>query len=53
MALDRKDLAKKLRLTLVVSQAEARPRSVFELAEAAFAGGVSFLQLREKNLLGR
>ncbi|MDR2302564.1 MAG: thiamine phosphate synthase [Deltaproteobacteria bacterium] len=53
MALDRKDLAKKLRLTLVVSQAEARPRSVFELAEAAFAGGVSCLQLREKNLLGR
>ncbi|MDR2387764.1 MAG: thiamine phosphate synthase [Deltaproteobacteria bacterium] len=49
----RPELAKRLRLTLVVSQGEAAPRSVFELAEAAFAGGVGALQLREKSLSGR
>jgi thiamine-phosphate pyrophosphorylase len=49
----RENLARKLRLTLVVSQAEAKPRTVFELAEEAFRGGVTALQLREKNLPGR
>jgi thiamine-phosphate diphosphorylase len=39
-----------MRLTLVVSQAEASPRSIFELAELAFKGGVTALQLREKSL---
>jgi thiamine-phosphate pyrophosphorylase len=40
-------------LTLVVSQAEASPRTIFELAEKGFEGGVTALQLREKNLDGR
>lgn len=44
------DLFERLKLTLVISQAEARPRSILELAEQAFAGGVTALQLREKNL---
>ena len=43
------DLAARLRLTLVLSRREAAPRTVTELAEAAFAGGVTALQLREKN----
>ncbi|MDR1545899.1 MAG: thiamine phosphate synthase [Deltaproteobacteria bacterium] len=48
----RSELAERLRLTLVVSQAEAQPRSVEQLAELAFAGGVTALQLREKKLPG-
>ncbi|MDR2725473.1 MAG: thiamine phosphate synthase [Candidatus Adiutrix sp.] len=47
----RPDLAERLRLTLVVSRDEAAPRAVTELAEAAFAGGVTALQLREKGAL--
>ena len=50
---DKATLAAKLKLTLVISQAEADPRSVFELAELAFAGGVTALQLREKTLEDR
>jgi len=42
------NLAERLRLTLILSRREAAPRSVEELAEAAFAGGVTALQLREK-----
>ncbi|MDR2455386.1 MAG: thiamine phosphate synthase [Deltaproteobacteria bacterium] len=42
------DLREALRLTLVASRREAEPRSLFELAEAAFKGGVTALQLREK-----
>jgi thiamine-phosphate pyrophosphorylase len=41
-------LAEALRLTLVVSRGEAAPRSVEELADLAFRGGVTALQLREK-----
>jgi Thiamine monophosphate synthase len=37
-----------LRLTLVISRREAAPRSLMELAEQAFAGGVTAIQLREK-----
>ncbi|MDR1677556.1 MAG: thiamine phosphate synthase [Deltaproteobacteria bacterium] len=48
----REELARKLRLTLVISQAEAQPRSIFELAELSFEGGVTALQLREKKLDG-
>lgn len=44
------ELSERLKLTLVISQAEARPRSILELAEQAFAGGVTALQLREKNI---
>ncbi|MDR0622170.1 MAG: thiamine phosphate synthase [Deltaproteobacteria bacterium] len=47
---DKATLVAKLKLTMVVSQAEAAPRSVFELAELAFEGGVTALQLREKHL---
>ncbi|MDR2368131.1 MAG: thiamine phosphate synthase [Deltaproteobacteria bacterium] len=47
------DLAARLRLTLVVSQAEAAPRTVMGLAEKAFGGGATALQLREKSLCGR
>lgn len=43
------ELAERLRLTLVISRGEASPRTITELAEAAFAGGVTALQLREKN----
>ena len=43
------DLAARLKLTLVLSRREAVPRTVTELAEAAFAGGVTALQLREKD----
>jgi thiamine-phosphate pyrophosphorylase len=42
-------LAARLRLTLVISRREAAPRTVEDLAEAAFAGGVTALQLREKD----
>jgi thiamine-phosphate pyrophosphorylase len=44
------DIKERLRLTLVVGRAEARPRTIRELAEAVFAGGVTALQLREKHL---
>jgi thiamine-phosphate pyrophosphorylase len=44
-------LAERLKLTLVLSRREAAPRTMSELAEAAFAGGVTALQLREKNNL--
>ena len=44
----RPDLAARLRLTLILSRREAAPRTVTELAEAAFDGGVTALQLREK-----
>jgi thiamine-phosphate pyrophosphorylase len=43
------NLRERLRLTLVVGREQARPRTIKELAEAAFAGGVTALQLREKN----
>lgn len=43
-------LSERLKLTLVISRAEASPRTLMELAEQAFAGGVTALQLREKNL---
>jgi thiamine-phosphate pyrophosphorylase len=42
-------LAARLRLTLILSRREAAPRTVEELAEAAFDGGVTALQLREKD----
>ena len=45
-----KDLAKKLELTLVTSRDEAAPRKIIELADLAFAGGATALQLREKNI---
>jgi thiamine-phosphate pyrophosphorylase len=41
-------LSEALRLTLVVSRQEAAPRSIEELAELAFQGGATALQLREK-----
>ncbi|MDR1488119.1 MAG: thiamine phosphate synthase [Deltaproteobacteria bacterium] len=50
---DKKSLAEKLTLTLVISQKEAAPRTIEELAELAFEGGVTALQLREKNIRDR
>lgn len=47
------DLREGLRLTLVISGREAAPRSLPELADLAFQGGVTALQLREKNLPDR
>ncbi len=47
------DLRERLRLTLVVSRREAEPRSLRELAAETFDGGVTALQLREKNLPDR
>ena len=41
-------LSARLKLTLVLSRREAAPRTVMELAEAALDGGVTALQLREK-----
>ncbi len=38
-------MREKLRLMLVAGSREAAPRSVAELAEAAFAGGATALQL--------
>lgn len=38
-----------LRLMLVISAKEASPRTIEELADLAFQGGVTALQLREKN----
>jgi thiamine-phosphate pyrophosphorylase len=42
-----------LRLTLVIGRADAAPRTVREVVEAAFRGGVTALQLREKGLADR
>jgi thiamine-phosphate diphosphorylase len=53
LAAGREELARRLRLTLVISGEEARPRTIGELAEKAFAGGATALQLREKSLAGR
>jgi thiamine-phosphate pyrophosphorylase len=50
--MNKPDLAARLRLTLVLSRAQAAPRTVAELAGAAFDGGVTALQLREKDGLG-
>ncbi|MDR2443236.1 MAG: thiamine phosphate synthase [Deltaproteobacteria bacterium] len=47
------DLLAALNLTLVISQQEARPRTIFELCELAFSGGVTTLQLREKSAYAR
>lgn len=44
------DVLQLLKLTLVISQKEASPHSLMDLAEAAFDGGVTALQLREKNM---
>lgn len=38
-----------LKLTLVISRREAAPRRLTELADLAFAGGVTAIQLREKD----
>lgn len=46
------ELRERLRLTLVLGRAQAAPRSILEVAEEAFAGGVTALQLREKDLPG-
>ena len=43
------ELRRYLQLTLVVSQQEAAPRPVGELAAESFAGGATAVQLREKN----
>jgi len=43
-------LTEQLQLTLVISRAEARPRTIMALAEEVFAGGVTAIQLREKDL---
>ena len=44
------ELSEQLKLTLVTSSHEAAPRKIIELADLAFAGGVTALQLREKNI---
>ncbi len=49
----RKNLRESLRLMLVAGSREAAPKSVAELAEAAFDGGATAFQLREKTLSGR
>jgi thiamine-phosphate pyrophosphorylase len=46
-------LSEALRLTLVVSRREAAPRTIEELADLAFIGGVTALQLREKEASDR
>lgn len=46
----RNELRAGLRLTLVISRHEAAPRSLLELADLAFQGGATALQLREKDL---
>jgi thiamine-phosphate pyrophosphorylase len=48
--LRKKALYPKLRLMLVAGKSDAAPRTVAELATLAFKGGVSSLQLREKDL---
>ncbi len=45
----RQDLRERLKLTLVISEREAAPRSLLELADLAFQGGATAVQLREKN----
>lgn len=47
------DQLNKIRLTLVISRGEARPRSLEELATAAARGGAGAVQLREKNMPDR
>ncbi|MDR1081320.1 MAG: thiamine phosphate synthase, partial [Deltaproteobacteria bacterium] len=49
----KKILSSALRLTLVVGKGDAGARGVRETAERAFAGGVTALQLREKDLPDR
>ena len=46
------NLDEQLKLTLVISLKEAFPRSLVELASLAFAGGVTAIQLREKEESG-
>ena len=46
----REELRAGLRLTLVISRREAEPRNLLELADLAFQGGATALQLREKDL---
>jgi len=46
----KQDLSGRLTLTLVISRLEAEPRSLAELAELAFDGGATAMQLREKEL---
>lgn len=48
-----KSLNERLKLTLVISRREAAPRSLAELSRLVFAGGVTAVQLREKNLPDR
>ncbi len=48
-----KELKERLKLTLVISRQEAAPRSLIELADLAFVGGVTAIQLREKDMLGK
>ncbi|MDL2226674.1 thiamine phosphate synthase [Deltaproteobacteria bacterium OttesenSCG-928-M10] len=43
------ELRARLRLTLVISRREAAPRGLLELADLAFQGGATALQLREKD----
>lgn len=50
---DSQILDQQLKLTLVVSRREASPLSLLELAARAFDGGVTAIQLREKNMGGR
>ena len=47
--IQRGSLIEALRLTLVVSRREAEPRTIEELAALAFQGGVTAIQLREKD----
>jgi thiamine-phosphate diphosphorylase len=48
--LKKKALYHKIRLILVAGKKDAAPRTVAELADLAFQGGVSCLQLRENDL---
>lgn len=48
--MNRAELCDRLKLTLVISSREASPRSIVELADLAFQGGATALQLREKNM---
>lgn len=48
-----KSLNERLKLTLVISRREASPRSLAELTRLVFAGGVTAVQLREKELPDR
>jgi thiamine-phosphate pyrophosphorylase len=51
--LKKKPINAALRLTLVIGKADAGPRSVREIVEKSFDGGVTALQLREKSLPDR